>query len=377
MTTGRDAAPRRLSRQIIRRIFMSRLNDLVVLSHYAGERFDLVQAGGGNTSVQLDDGTFWVKASGCRLGEVSAESGFVRLRRQGVRDILTDGTVTGETSLVRQEAAAGALLRGQVLQGAGRPSIEAYMHSLFDLWTLHTHPLGVNIQACRKDWQDSLREICPGAMCVPFATPGIRLALAIASGIKEYTARHKVKPRVVFLQNHGLIVTGPTVKEVIRLNEEIVLSAWPDPPRPPRALPSFARELPDGLRSLSRLRYFRAECPEIKALRETEPRLFYQRPFSPDGATFCGMRAVVMEKLDDGAPVLGYVDEFGVFPKIVCVKDEIYILALDERKARDIQDVLLFQLMVMDAAGEACQPLPDEESAYLMHWEAEKYRQNL
>lgn len=357
---------------------MNSLNDLAVLSHYAGERFDLVQAGGGNTSVQLDDGTFWVKASGCRLGEVAAEDGFVQLRRQGVLDILKDSAVLGETSAVRQEAAAGALLRGQILRGGEqRPSIEAYMHALFDTWTLHTHPLGVNIQACRKDWQDSLREIYPEAMCVPYATPGIRLALAIESGIKEYTARHKVKPRVVFLQNHGLIVTGPTVEEVIRLNEDIVLAAWPDPPLPPRPSPSFARELPDSLRALPGLKYFRAECPEIKALRETEPRLFYQRPFSPDGITFCGMRAVVMETLDDAAPVLGYADEFGVFPKIVCVDDEVYILARDERKARDIQDVLLFQLMVMDAAGEACQPLPEEESAYLRHWEAEKYRQNL
>ena len=35
---------------------MSEIDDLVDISKYAGERFDLVQAGGGNSSVKYDNG---------------------------------------------------------------------------------------------------------------------------------------------------------------------------------------------------------------------------------------------------------------------------------------------------------------------------------
>ncbi len=43
---------------------MNEMNDFIKISKYAGERFDLTQAGGGNSSVKNDDGTMYIKASG-------------------------------------------------------------------------------------------------------------------------------------------------------------------------------------------------------------------------------------------------------------------------------------------------------------------------
>ena len=51
------------------------LNDFIEISKFAGERFDLVQAGGGNSSVKNDNGTMFIKASGTCLSEVDENYG--------------------------------------------------------------------------------------------------------------------------------------------------------------------------------------------------------------------------------------------------------------------------------------------------------------
>ena len=43
---------------------MKEIQNFINISKYAGERFDLIQAGGGNSSVKLDNGQMLIKASG-------------------------------------------------------------------------------------------------------------------------------------------------------------------------------------------------------------------------------------------------------------------------------------------------------------------------
>ena len=51
------------------------LTDIIALSNFYGSDPDYVLAGGGNTSVK-ENGVLYVKASGTRLGDITAE-GFV------------------------------------------------------------------------------------------------------------------------------------------------------------------------------------------------------------------------------------------------------------------------------------------------------------
>ena len=61
------------------------LEDLLRMSRRAGERFDLVQAGGGNTSAKLSDGKMLVKASGLRLSDLNSEKAFVLIDNKTLR----------------------------------------------------------------------------------------------------------------------------------------------------------------------------------------------------------------------------------------------------------------------------------------------------
>jgi ribulose-5-phosphate 4-epimerase/fuculose-1-phosphate aldolase len=43
---------------------------------------------------------------------------------------------------------------------------------------------------------------------VPYTDPGVHLARAIASGVKDFISRHGEPPRIILLQNHGIIGLG-------------------------------------------------------------------------------------------------------------------------------------------------------------------------
>jgi rhamnose utilization protein RhaD (predicted bifunctional aldolase and dehydrogenase) len=49
---------------------------------------------------------------------------------------------------------------------------------------------------------------------VPYTDPGVPLAKAIRQGVEEFQQGHGVLPRVILLQNHGLIAIGGTAGAV-------------------------------------------------------------------------------------------------------------------------------------------------------------------
>ena len=48
---------------------------------------------------------------------------------------------------------------------------------------------------------------------VPYATPGIKLRNAIKQSVEMFMQVEKHFPRLILLQNHGIITTGTTAKE--------------------------------------------------------------------------------------------------------------------------------------------------------------------
>ena len=67
---------------------MNEITNLVRISKYAGERFDLIQAGGGNSSVKLSDNSMLIKASGFLLSDLTFERGYAKVDNLKVLAIL-------------------------------------------------------------------------------------------------------------------------------------------------------------------------------------------------------------------------------------------------------------------------------------------------
>ena len=192
---------------------------LVEISKYSGMREDLVQSGGGNTSVK--DGEYmYVKASGCQLSEVRDDFGYSKVDYKKLNglmeEFLSNGVEYNKDTLSKIE---NDMLNACLIDGK-RPSIETFLHAMSGKYVIHSHAVLVNILLSTENGIKILSELFPEAVFVDYYAPGLRLATAC---YKEYKKVNKSLD-TVFFKNHGFLVSGDTYEEAIERNEYIVNS---------------------------------------------------------------------------------------------------------------------------------------------------------
>ena len=198
------------------------LASLLDLSHQLGrEDRRLALLGEGNTSTRAAAGTFLVKASGSNLATLGAPQ-VTACRFDALLPLLAARHLT-------DAAIDDALLAARVDRTAKKPSVEAVFHAyLLSLpgvaFVGHTHPVAVNQVLCssaartfarRRLFPDEVVCCGPESVFVPYADPGLKLAQAIRRAVTAAIRRHDRLPRVILLENHGLIALGATPQAVL------------------------------------------------------------------------------------------------------------------------------------------------------------------
>ena len=195
---------------------------MLTLSNQLGrEERKLAILGEGNTSARLGDDTFVVKASGSNLATL-AEAGTSVCRFDKLLPLLKARAMT-------DAAIDEALFASRVDANAKKPSVEAIFHAY--LLTLpgvnfvgHTHPVAVNSLLCSKHARTFAKRrlfpdeiVCCGveSVFVPYTDPGLKLSQAIKKAVEAYIKRLSRPPRVILLENHGLIALGPSPESVL------------------------------------------------------------------------------------------------------------------------------------------------------------------
>jgi rhamnose utilization protein RhaD (predicted bifunctional aldolase and dehydrogenase) len=198
------------------------LSKLIVLSNNLGKpELDYAIMGEGNTSARVDADSFYVKVSGSEL-RMAKESGFVRCSMERVLALMD---VPGLDDKKTKEGLVAAKVDPA---DPGHPSIEALLHALclrlpgVD-FVGHTHPVAINSITCSVNYEkafagrlfpDEIVVCGPAPVLVPYTDPGIPLAMAVGVRLDEYLDRYGQTPRVVIIQNHGLIALGRTPEQV-------------------------------------------------------------------------------------------------------------------------------------------------------------------
>ena len=353
---------------------MNEIPSLIKISNYAGERFDLVQAGGGNSSVKYDTGEMLIKASGCTLSEVDINKGYSKVDNLKIKNIVEEDKL--ETLEKREaESYVAALIKEATLDTNNRPSIETLLHSLLSKYTLHTHPIVVNMIVALVNWRELLSTIFQDdeIILVEYKTPGIELALALNSELKV----EKRGNYIIFLQNHGLIVSSNNEGEIIRLTEYVLekveryLNIDMSHYKIVTELTSFYNSIYDS----SEISYL-SEDAILNDKIISNKSLFFAPPFAPDALVYCGRKILELQNLQDKEPLKNYLESYHVMPKIILFDNKIFIRAINIKKAKEIEEVLKFHIMVLENQGEF-NFLDNKELNYLSNWEAEKYRANL
>jgi rhamnose utilization protein RhaD (predicted bifunctional aldolase and dehydrogenase) len=207
------------------------LKRLINLSHELGrEDRHFAILGEGNVSADLDDGTFYIKASGNHLGTID-NSGFTRVNMTPVLEAL-DGPAKADAEVKEILEAC------RVDKKSKLPSVETFLHAIClkeggAKWIGHTHTASVlKILSSKLGAKPFHRHIFPDAIVVcgrylaevPYIDPGIRLAVELRKSLHRFMNKHKTAPKVILMVNHGPVILGQTEKDV--LNTMLMLDKW-------------------------------------------------------------------------------------------------------------------------------------------------------
>ncbi len=174
------------------------------------------------------------------------------------------------------------------------------------------------------------------ALWVPYTDPGYRLAKLMQEMLKAYRAAHGGDPRIVLMQNHGLVVAADTTAEIRSLTDEVlrkISARFRGPvPREERSVTDAVVRVLPGLRMLlsgagcckSR------RCPEQRACRALPPAGHQQGvtlPFMPDDIVYCKSAPLLLpfggdpEELFKAIPAAlqTYKERWGYAPKILLI----------------------------------------------------------
>lgn len=343
------------------------MNSFITISKYAGMREDLVQAGGGNSSYKANSTEMYIKASGFQLADVAELDGYAVVNPKVIKEAFMNCTDLDSMT----EENSKEILQSSFIEGK-RPSIETFLHAISGKYTLHTHPIVVNAMTCRKGGMEMLETMFPDALIVPYATPGVELAKKYFKAYKKKAEKDGQIFDVVFLQNHGLVISADTAQEVIEKTERIV-----------EKLETYLQIDMQSYHEATEIwKYFKnsvvwrvTDYNVINCFMQNNR--MWNHTFCPDCIVFLGKNAL---KLTDDCKeyrIEKFQESFGQ-PVLVEYHSNLYIIADTVKKALETQSVLSFSVQVMKAnEGFECNFLSDEEQNFLLNWDAEKYRKNM
>jgi rhamnose utilization protein RhaD (predicted bifunctional aldolase and dehydrogenase) len=329
------------------------LKSLIELSARIGQNLDLVQAGGGNTSVK-EGRVLWVKASGKWLSRAAEDDMFLPVPMPDI---------DRQLSLEDEKFPEYRTRNGQSL----RPSVETAVHAVLpQSVVIHVHSVRTIAWASRLDGQDGIGPRLSGLnwSWIPYTHPGIPLAIRI----RQDSAR---RPDVLILENHGLVVAADDFDTAENLLHEVERRL--DVP------PRFAE--PPDQRLLQQLTHDDtwelAFDPEVHALAtdSLSSRVAAQGTLFPDQCVYLGPAAALVESSESlAAAAQRYQSRYNFAPAFLLVPGAGVVT----KKAlnRAAQELLVCLKRVVERIPLDAQAtyLPPAQVARLMNWDAEKYR---
>ncbi|HWF46336.1 MAG TPA: class II aldolase/adducin family protein [Bryobacteraceae bacterium] len=328
------------------------LQSLIELSARIGQNLDLVQAGGGNTSLK-QDGTLWVKASGKWLADALVDEMFLAVP---MADVLAKLAAHDER-FADYPTSSGVLLR---------PSVETAVHAVFpQRVVVHVHSVRAISWAVRQDGAAQIQARLDGLRWswIPYVHPGVPLA--------EYIHRElNPKPDVLVIQNHGLVVAADDCAAAEALLEDVETRLSEEPLAAPEPDPSYLTGL------CGNGPWAPAENDEVHAL-GTNPRFCWiaaRGTMYPDHCVYLGPAAPVVHAAETILSAIArYQSRHAYQPGYLLVDGKG---VLTNKLSRAGQQLLLCLKRIVERIPEAAEVnyLDDREVAALMNWDAEKYR---
>ncbi len=197
------------------------LKNLEKISQLPGADPAQVQGGGGNTSAKLDHQIMAIKASGYKLNQITADSGYVLLNFAEIKKYFQEVDQNREVDFEKE--ATDVVLQNIVSEKKLKPSVETGFHSVLDKYVIHTHSVYANILCCAQNGRELMEEAFAGEKISPlwieYTHPGFDLTLKMMKAKEKYQQEYDKNPVLIFIENHGPVVTHQSAGRALVIND--------------------------------------------------------------------------------------------------------------------------------------------------------------
>ena len=335
------------------------IKDLIKISQYAGDRADYTQGGGGNTSVK-NEGTMLIKASGYRLVDINETTAFVAVDKNAIKNYYESVDLSVEKDYEKESA---ELSKNSVIPLDGivtlRPSVEVGFHAILKKYVIHTHSVYANLLTCSMEGESLAEKLFKdkdfGFIFLPYINPGFELTLAMKTKIEEYVKETGKYPEVIFMKNHGLVVTGDYIERVKAVNTDVNETIRKH----------FGLE--DNFRKVE--------------LSKTETGFKSETSIVNDFVKANKLDKAVLDETPLYPDQLVYLNNILAHsPETMVVKDGSVYYNTDIKQATTLEETLaayLFVVTTVKKANLTVSKMNEKEVYFINNWEAEKYRRSV
>lgn len=346
-------------------MYENELKGLELISSVIGSMPDMVQGGGGNTSVKLDDTLMAVKASGFMLKQVTVKDGYVVVNYQDIKGyydrVDLDSWIDYEKDSVEFAKKSIVKLDGQKEL---RPSVEAGFHSVMKKYVIHSHAVYANIICCSQNGKELVDRIFRDEklsyLWIPYINPGFSLTLSIIEAIKKHTAEGGNFPDAVFMENHGLIVTSDDAQQCVDMHSVITGRI--------REELGITRDYPEIRLKQVGDNTFESDTDYLKEVirgKSMDADFLNRVVLYPDQLVY----------LNGNLSVEGGDAKLEINPPAGQI-----VYRAGEKEARTMEETLLAYVYVIDMIDKtrlSLKTMDEEEICFIANWESEKYRKSL
>jgi rhamnose utilization protein RhaD (predicted bifunctional aldolase and dehydrogenase)/NAD(P)-dependent dehydrogenase (short-subunit alcohol dehydrogenase family) len=367
------------------------INELIELSRFYGSNENFVLAGGGNTSVKVE-GIMYVKASGVALSTIS-EDGFARVNLSKLSELFN---VKYPNNDDEREAIVLVNLMNAREKGEEhkRPSVETLLHGLLpQTYVVHTHPAIVNGITCSKNGKTIVAKLFGNkALWIPYTDPGFKLA----AKVKELIEKVGKAPTILFMENHGLIVSGDSPQAINTESDSIIAAIKKlvkreadfsnvESTTASQLAPVIRMMLNEGIPPIVS---FETNLEYSRLLQNKESYNPLSKPFTPDHIVYCQAEYCYVQhnknidtlQYNIVKAIKEYKTKLKIAPKIVLIEKVGVFAAGKDARETSIALSLFKDSVKIAAYAESfggVSPMNVQQISFITNWEVENYRKKV
>lgn len=314
------------------------INEYVNICRCLGGWTDWVQGAGGNCSVK-EGNSLIIKKSGARIADATTTNGWVLCDLSAVKQCIIDNNEN---------------VTSTVIQGEGKPSIEAFIHTLDARIIVHLHPYPLTDMLC----SDSFTGDTDTYKILDYYKPGLPLAT-------ELQKIFNPDIKIYFFKQHGVLFLGDSMEEII-IHMKYVYETF--------CSKNYLTDISMCYSLYSHMlqKYNKSMIikPFLYNSIKTCERVFF--PYTPDILIFLQSEPFFIESSTENpcSKLDKYISKHGMFPTILYKAGVTYLIATTLIGCFDLQDIIISYFNIHSKSNY----LNEEQISELIHWDKEKER---